>query len=109
MRAATAAARCPDRPVEQITTFRPRSNAVRAYSSTRSGFREDDMIRTSCGIPNFSRISPACRMIPSSDGEAASTPTRGASSLTSLSLPPPLRRCRAGTCMPSNEIEAAAS
>ena len=32
-------------------------------------------------MPNFSRIRPAWRMIPSSDGEAASTPTRGVSSV----------------------------
>src|SRR5204863_9830292 len=55
VRAATAAARCPDRPVEQMMTFNPRSKAIRAYSSTRSGLREDDMMLISCGIPNFSR------------------------------------------------------
>ena len=45
----SAAARCPDMPVEQITTLRPRSKAVRAYSSTRSGLRggrhDPDLVR----------------------------------------------------------------
>ena len=47
VRAATAAARWPDSPVEQMITLSPRSKAVRAYSSTRSGLREQDMIRIS--------------------------------------------------------------
>src|SRR5207247_1007181 len=95
--AATAAARCPEIPVEQITTLRPRSDAVRAYSSTRSGFRDDDMMLISCCTPNFSRMSAACRMIGNSDGDAASTPTLGASLFTSTLPPPPYGRCRVDT------------
>ena len=73
------------------------------------------MIRISWPTPNFSRMSPACRIVLSSDGEAASTPTRVVSSVT---LPP----CRhSGLCvaavraisvrvvMPSNETRATAS
>ena len=70
-------------PVEQIDDPEPRSNAVRAYSSTRSGFRDEDMMRTSCGMPNFSRIRPAWRMIGSSEGDAARTPTTGVARVTS--------------------------
>src|SRR4029077_13429774 len=105
VRAATAAARWPESPVEHTTTLRPRSNAVRAYSSTRSGFRDEDMIRTSCGTSNFSRIRPAWRRIGSSAGDAASTPTRGAGSITSVMrelLPPRARRCPCGTAYRRN-------
>src|SRR5262245_61555445 len=100
VRAATAAARWPDNPVEHTITLSPRSNAVRAYSSTRSGFLDEDMIRTSCGTSNFSRIRPASRRIGSSAGEAARTPTSGAGSIGSVMRRPPATRaprCRYGT------------
>ena len=111
VRAATAAARWPDIPVEQTTTCSPRSNAVLAYSSTRSGLREDDMIRTSFGMPNFSRIRPACRMIGSSDGRRGEHPDDRrlvAHVISSLSAAP---RGDVGRriCMPSNEMLRAAS
>ncbi len=52
------------------------------------------MIRISCATPNFSRISPAWRIVRSSDGEAASTPARSARrrGLSSLTAAAPSAR-----------------
>ena len=67
------------------------------------------MIWTSFGMPNFSRIKPAWRMIGSSLGDAASTPTIGVSSVTSSPPSAAPAAMSPRRVMPSNEMCDAAS
>ena len=93
----------------QMTTFSPRSNAVRAYSSTRSGLRDEDMIRTSCGTSNFSRIAAACCMSGSSAGDADQHPDQRCRRRSSpLLLPPRTPRCPSGDASPRRSTSALA-
>lgn len=75
--AATTPARCAAPPAATITTFRPRSTAVEAYSCVRAGDRCADVTSISYGTSNFSSIFADSLITGKSVSEPMMIPTKG--------------------------------
>ena len=59
----------------------PRASAAAAYSAIRRGVRWAETTRHSCGTPNCSSTSAACRIVSQSDLLPMMTPTSGCSAV----------------------------
>src|SRR6188472_1903575 len=76
-------------PAPAISTRRPRSSAVPAYSKRRSGVRWADTTRCSNGTPSSSRVSAAWRIVSQSEREPMMRPTSGVAIDPSPTSPAP--------------------
>ena len=69
--------RCAAPPAPAMITSRPRCSAVDAYWAVNCGVRWAERILTSCGTPNWFRMSLACRIVSQSDLLPIMTATNG--------------------------------